>query len=388
MAEIEFKTNEMLGFYSLWVDTLISSREDKEKVFSTFENPDIREFANAIPNSFNGLSKTLGDLERNILNGQVKNRNDFLEMIVKDFENNGAEKIESALRKSFEAYHKFFEKSQTKETISDNLAAVRKLQKDEKLGYSKELENLYTFFDVSSDKKCVCYMNPYPEKPLNDGSAIGGSFKQNFSVKRLENDSEYIENSTVLARKVSTPLHEATHFLFAQSEIKQSFLNGTGSGIEEFRKVLAKQLEKHPDKRGENATFDEALASCSSAIVTEKRQGKLTDNHEWYHKFEAANNIAPHVYPLYKEYVSHGKKMDDAFFGRLADNIKNSEKEKSKQNNVASKHISSVPDYLVSVQSRLAKKNGSNETSKKIDPTELKVDRKNLVQNNRKIKEM
>lgn len=388
MAEIEFKTNEMLGFCSLWVDTLISSRENTETVFSTFENPNIKELANAIPNSFNGLSKTLGDLERNILSGEVKNIDDFLGAIAQSFENNGAEKIEPALRKSFEAYHGFFEKSQTKETINDNLTAVRNLQKDENLGYLKELENLYTFFDVSADKKCVCYLNPYPEKPLNDGSAIGGSFKQNFSVKKLEENSAYIDNSTVLARKVSTPLHEATHFLFAQSEIKQDFLNGKGGGIESFRQVLGEQLEKYPDKRGGNATFDEALASCSSAIITEKRQGKLADNHEWYHNFEAANKIAPHVYPLYKEYISQGKKMDDAFFGRLAANVKEAEREKNKHQCVASTQISKVPDYLMSVKNRLAQKNETEKSLKKINPAELKVDWKAMPPKPRQSNEM
>lgn len=376
MSEIEFKTDEMLGFYSLWVDALISPSEDRDKVLSAFENPDIKELVNATPNSFNGLSKTLGKFEQKILNGEVSNIDGFMDLIVQTFENNGAENIEPALRKSFGAYHEFCEKKETKDIIDGNLSAVKNFQKNEKIGYAKELDNLYVFFDVPADNKCVCYLNPYPDKPFNDGSAMDGFFKQNFVVKRLEEDSAYLENSTILMRKTSTPLHEASHFLFGKSEIKQDFWGGKGEGVGKLRKVLTQQLEKYPDKRGENATFDEALASCSSAIMTEKRQGKLADNHEWYHGFEAANELAPHVYPLYKEYLSQGKKMDDAFFGRLADNVVNFEKEKSKPDHAAS----NVSDYLNLVRNRLAPGNKSEQSVKKINPSELKVDWSRMAQ--------
>lgn len=69
--------------------------------------------------------------------------------------------------------------------------------------------------------------------------------------------------------------------------------------------------------------INEAFACCSNTFFCEKRDvAVFADKKVWYYGFEAANKLAPQVYPLFKEYIAQGKTMDDMFFKRLNDNLK------------------------------------------------------------------
>lgn len=318
--QIDFQTSEMMSFYYLWQESLMSFDSPELGDFlNSFENPQMKKITQTYPR---GIQKHLASLGQEIQNGKIKNIDDFVSRLDSAFPKYAAGQG-AVLKEVFTGYHQFFEASQP--LLQKNLEVMKQLQDDGRLGYRQELGGLYAMFGVNPREDGLrAYINPAPSRPLFDGMSPNSTFYQNFSMTALPGE-QYIENSTVGAGKISTPLHEATHHIFARSQLKKDLDAGNVRGrAKEVMEVIDAYMKAAPDKQPRGATalsaLDEAFAACSSAVVYQKaNNGRLPD--EWYHGFDAANRLAPKIYPLYREYMAQGKTLDTEFFASLSQKL-------------------------------------------------------------------
>lgn len=314
---IDFKTDEMMSFYYLWKENFIAyGMPEADTFLASFDNPKIKNITQTYPR---GCVEKLAELGNNIQDGKISDIDGFISFLDMSFSGYSADKGH-VLKNVFEGYHQFYISSQV--MLSDNADVMRRLQDDVHLGYKQELDNLYKVFGVNPESdKLRAYINPVPERPLYDGMSQNSAFYQNISIHPQEGRA-YIENSTVCLEKISTPFHEATHHIFARSQLKQDIKEGQVKGrTKEVMAVLSAYMEATKDKQPRGGTalsaLDEAFAACSSAIMYQKiNKGKLPD--EWYHGFDAANRLAPKIFPLYMEYLEQGKPLDEKFFMSLS----------------------------------------------------------------------
>ena len=323
---IEFQANEMMSFYFMWQEALSAYGQPQFYTYlKSFENQDIEAIKGCYPKGIGGKIQKLSLLGKDIQNGQIQNIDDFAQSMSLhlDISKEDMEKITPNLQKAFGAYHEFYRSAEP--TMASNLVTLNGIQADEKLGYTEDVSKLYKFFGVDEKTdKLIGYINPSPNIPLYDGMCTSSGFYQNFPSHQLSSKS-YVGNSTVGENKVSTPLHEATHHIFARSQIKKDIINGEAKGkMREVVNVMDEYIKACPQGqvRGAQglAALDEAFAACSSALMDEKRTGvSPLDNpdREWYHGFDAANRLAPKIYPLYKEYLEQGKTLDGEFFDKF-----------------------------------------------------------------------
>ncbi len=155
----------------------------------------------------------------------------------------------------------------------------------------------------------------------------------NIRIFLKKNASEYIDGSPVLRSKISTPLHEATHLMFKQAGLEEAFMNPKSEGTKKLVQALEKTFEKDPStllaaqapaRWNAVRAIDEAIAAATCTFVDIKhgncgKDPKNPEVKEWYNGFKAANDLAPHAFKLINEYMKQNKKLDDAFFGKLAD---------------------------------------------------------------------
>lgn len=317
MADIKFKVDEMMSFCCLWRESLMNFNSPQlNDYLNNFNNPEIKKISQTYPR---GIKAKTSELIKQIQDGKIKDIDGMISFLDSSFAGYAKEKGD-VLKEVFNGYSEFF--NSVKNVMSGNLEVMQRLQSDDDLGYQRELDGVYKVFGVDAEKdQTHAYLNPSPAQPLYDGMCPGTMFYQNFSVSRLS-DAEYIGDSTVNKNKISTPLHEATHHIFAQSQLKKDIQAGNIKGrTKEVMSVLGAYIEATSDKQPRGATalsaLDEAFAACSSAVIYQKSNGgKLPD--EWYHGFEAADRLAPKVFPLYQEYMEQGKSFDEAFFTSLS----------------------------------------------------------------------
>lgn len=314
---IDFKVDEMMSFYYLWQESLINYDSPRLNDFlAGFDNPQIENIKQTYPK---GIDKKMPELGQCIQTGKIKDIDAFVSFLDASF-SGYASAQGNMLKDTFNGYHQFFVSSA--DVLSRNRDVMGQLQDDSSLGYRKEIENLYKVFNVNpQEDKLQNYINLVPYRPLCDGMSTSSALYQNFSATPQPGKT-YIENSTVEMEKIGTPLHEATHHIFDCSQLKKNIREGNVSGrLKEVMEVLDSYIKSTSDEQPRGATalsaLDEAFAACSSAVMYQKANGgKLPD--EWYHGFEAANRLAPKVFPLYMEYMERGKPFDEAFFYSLS----------------------------------------------------------------------
>ncbi len=296
--DIEFVSTEISGFYAY--------------MFSN--NRFNMLMANGQDSSFFNCMKTL---QSSVCTGDISNIDEF-NAFIKERLPDRPEQTEKFCTESLvemKKYSSFYE--QHNGVIQQYKQTIEATQTDAQKGYSKDLSKLYDFFDVDTNVKCYGILAPVPKKEI-DGCAIGNGFIIFYDTEKKGNE-KYIENSLLPERKVSTPLHEATHVLFGHSQIKQDLKNNQGKGANKLLSVLDKYFNEHPDSKGRSLILavDEALAACSSMVVNTKYKPKENFG-EFYHGFEGANVLAKSLYPVFQEYMKQGKKMDDDFFMQVA----------------------------------------------------------------------
>ena len=157
----------------------------------------------------------------------------------------------------------------------------------------------------------------------------------NYSLIQTEPAGNYYEGSNIPSRKISTPFHEMTHFLFYNSKVKEELSNSATGGAKNLMNYLTTQFENNPGemsvgkdpKKNALAAMNEAIAVCSTALYNEKTTGApVKEGDKWYHGFEMANRVAPIIYPHFKEYVKGGRPFDDRFYEAVLQGLKNRER--------------------------------------------------------------
>ena len=248
------------------------------------------------------------------------------------------------LESSYQSYSSFFEKNN--KCIHENVEAMRYIYNDRPIQMpnlptdsimpkttGSYIETMRKFFEVPSDKMIpTVHLHPFPEDPHLSGWATSNGIHQTLCVKRLESDDKYIDNTTMLARRVGTPLHESAHWMFENSPIMESFKKETKNpspAVQHFISVMDRYLKENPEKDyyapSPVSVMHEALAS-SAGVVLRPDSMKNFDytKDELYYGFKAGNDLARVVYPIFHEYIASGKKISDGFFERVIsdDNFK------------------------------------------------------------------
>ncbi len=317
-SQIEFQSNVLYGFCSLLSDC-IQYGGQAQNVLKGFENKQLAELSALSQSSNFRLKKQLGQIQQQISSGKIE---DF-SILAETLKENIPAKDLTVIQKAYAAYSDFFEIN--KNRIQNNVDTLNQSQNL----YALELKNIYKCFGISEDKKCPCFVNPFPKNKFIDGISNENGVCMNYSLTREENQDNYIENSDILKRKSSTPFHEATHFCFFNSQIKKDIENGNNLPMKNVLKNLMNIFEQKGKDKAIKASkeelkacaigvINEGFAACSSALYNEKTQGTpVKNNNEWYHGWKEANDFARQMYPLFKEYVSEGKSFDTEFFNRL-----------------------------------------------------------------------
>ncbi len=325
-AKINFVADEMRGFYALWVDSLMFPAESRAAM-NDFENSDIKAFEKAIPQTGSITWGAISQVESLITERNISSVEALKHLLTEKFDPNDSKNIGDAFDKAFPAYHDFFEKNNA--NIRANLSVLETEQK----GYANELNAIYAGFGIDKQKRCTCYLNPFPGRTTGDGRSNprGDTSVMNYSVVRLEADDNYLNGANILQRKASTPLHETTHSLFYASELKSRLEDNPQEGMQKTMDILTRYFDadgnekkdiRASSKDNAVAAINEAFAVCATGLYNEKRTGKpVKDADQWYHGFEAANRLAPVMYPLFKHYLEQGKMFDDRFFQQLADGM-------------------------------------------------------------------
>lgn len=310
--DIEFVSTEMSGFYAYMFSNnrfnmLMINKQDQ---------------------CFFNCMKTLLS---SVCVGEINNIDEF-NAFIKEKLSDRPDKVEQFCHdsiKEMQEYSSFYQRHI--EPITQYKRVIENTQIDAQKGYSEDLAKLYDFFDVDKNFKCYGILAPVPKKEV-DGRAIGNGFMIFYDTEKKDNE-KYIEDSFLPERKVSTPLHEATHILFGQSKIKQDLKKNQGKGAHKLLSVLDKYFNDNPDPKERSVIWavDEALAACSSMVVNTKY--KPRENFDvFYYDFEGANALAKSCYPVFQEYMKHGKKMDDDFFMQVATGFEMQQKLSSVRN--------------------------------------------------------
>jgi hypothetical protein len=152
--------------------------------------------------------------------------------------------------------------------MSANLATLNGIQTDKQLGYAQDLGKLYKFFGVDEKSdRLVGYVNPSPVAPLYDGMCTNSGFYQNFPSHQLSGKS-YVGDSTVGENKISTPLHEATHHIFARSQIKKDIINGETNENSHAKRIA--KLEAHDLAHAEEYTALNTKVGENTTAIAKK----------------------------------------------------------------------------------------------------------------------
>lgn len=376
MTLIKFDDNELTSFYETWISLLSAQIEDIDKNLNTIggekkDEEQLKQCAKELKNLplnkevFVGLTKLGEELFKD--HCRVNTIDDLVSFVAENFPSGYAAQAEKPLKSFYSAFDKSY---QAPEAVRERTAAVdvlRKLQQDPQIGYDKDLRQMSKFFGVPEDTVIKCNISLYSNKFMCDGMAAGGGFFINYALS--DKGKACVANSVVPERKLSTPLHESTHYLFHQSPMYKIFKHEADRvmegkkplypGIHRVISTMKDYFEQNPEaKRYGNVNdnlsgailsgFDEALAASASALQDEKKC-RITDpnynvlqdkNREWYHGFEGANKLAPAVFPLFKSYLAEGKPIDNSFFMKLADNMQEFQKMRNNSRNNSAGNLS------------------------------------------------
>ena len=271
--------------------------------------------------SDNHFKECIKILQAKILTGAVNNWQDFQSVIKEQLPDRPQQvaKFCDIATKMQEQYSVFYKKNIL--SIQKYNQAAQAAQDDPEHGYIQDVEKLYNFFGTDKSTQCYGILTPTPKKQV-DGYATGNAVLCFYDPQRTEENDNYLGDSPLLKRKISIPFHETTHILFGHSAIKQDLIHARGDGVRNLLTMLAQYFEKYPENKSafsaqlpiaENSllAIDEAIASCSSALVNNKYN---IQQEKFYFNFEGANELAKAIFPVYTDYLCQNKKMDDQFF--------------------------------------------------------------------------
>lgn len=323
MAKIQFVTNELMSFYSLWQNSVVSRKDVRDKMFSAFEDKKLHMLKEVVPQSYTqDVFQRLKELEAGIADGKIATIDALSDAMGGCFL---APERKGEFKEAFNSYHNFYE--QSKDIMEKNKRAIEQ-------AYQKaDCDRLARFFGASESQSsnCKCFLHLWPDRPPVDGRCIGQSFESNACVRRIEDDKNYLPDSTLMTRKIGTPYHELTHKFFRETHEKD-FVAGKTTGMRQVNKILTDYFNRNPEKDCGKmkalglAAVHEGLAACAGTYFKEKTTGEVPgEGYVWYYGKEAfaqaANQLAPKMYPMFCRYMDEGRQLDDVFFVRLSMNM-------------------------------------------------------------------
>ncbi len=350
MDNISFKTDEFVNFSFLFLAGFAFNKREYDTMLNTFDGQlevvrNLRHQLLAYPSEITELQGAT-DLKQHhqILYGKV---NELLKQLssgeisdmsgLKNFLSTRFGVKTDGIDTDYKFYCSFFEDNQ--ECIQKNLNAMRHIYSDNPI----QMPNLPTdshmpqttgdyltamrrFFDVPTDKKPTVYLHPFPDDPHMSGWSTVDGPHQTFCTKRLESDDKYVDGTTMLSRRVVTPLHETAHWMFDNSPMMDEFKKlpeERSPAVQKFISVMEDKFKKNPETNYHNPSplgaIHEALASSADVVMRSEEMMKDFDykTAELYYGFKAGNDLARVVYPIFHEYIANGKSMSDGFFDRI-----------------------------------------------------------------------
>ncbi len=321
MADIQFHSTEIACFFA---DLL---QEQNFAVLASFKE-------NKKGNDPRWMD-CINALHRAVQTGEVKNINELSSFVFEKQPGHGFSKEEQKeIKKTLgAAYQKYDAYYQLHADQAEAFARKNnELKNDPNIGYRQELDGLCDLFGVTKNQTFHAILAPTAQKSV-EGQAWNQGFIQYTDFSQKKAAAEYIDGSPVLRSKISTPLHESTHLMFKQAGLEEAFMNPKSDGMKKlvqamentFNKDSSALLNPHaPIRWNAVRAIDEAMAAATCKFVDIKHGncGKDPENpdvKEWYNGFKAANDLAPHAFKLIKDYMKQNKKIDDVFFGKMAD---------------------------------------------------------------------
>ncbi|MBR4927539.1 MAG: hypothetical protein IKY98_04345 [Alphaproteobacteria bacterium] len=349
MEQIEFKGDVFTGFFP-FIGTVFSLDVRKnDNMLNAFNGQleGVRKLRDRLINypsdvpAFQGvknqeehrkiLSGQLMELFNQVRNGQISDINGLTNFLSSRF---GVKTDE--IEACYQSYRSFFEENRS--CIDTNLKAMRhiysdgpiqmpNLPTDENMPKTTGafLESMRHFFEVPADKKPTVCLHPFPDDPHLSGWANADTINQTFCTKRLETDDKYVEGTTMLSRRIGTPMHEIGHWMFFNSAMIGEFEKTSAErspAVQQFISTMEAYFSKYPEENYSSPSplgaMHEALASSAGVVM---RPDSMKDfdykTAELYWGFKAGNDLARIVYPIFHEYIASGKTMSDGFFERL-----------------------------------------------------------------------
>ena len=318
MTKIKFQATTLVSLYYLWTESF--GKEEKTKpVLEAFQDDRILSIAKARPSEFSYETfSSLRELKTKLNEREIQTFEEFEENIKILFPKD-AERMLPVLKNTFEGLSDYVEKKGVKDKIEKTLETLNAEQDR----YQNLLNNISVFLGFKTEQNIPCCINIYPDKKFNDGSSSDIGCQLSYSL--TSDGGEYVNDTLIPVRKMSVPMHEATHYLFSHSEFRKN-LSEEKFSLEIYNS-LCEFLEQNPEEKLNSnrsskqeavLAIDEALASCSSVLYKEEVNGeKLPKNYDWYYGFESANQLAQRIYPKFREYILAGKQLDNAFFEEL-----------------------------------------------------------------------
>lgn len=322
---IKFISNPLYSFYGLYRNCM-QNPEMAKNAIEGFQDERLNRLMEIIPEKGTNARIKSDLIHKQIGKLNISDYNSFKDLMSTHLYPQEVDRFDKILKSAFEAYSSFYDKN--KEIINQNVEVMNSAQSV----YKNDLNNLYKCFSIPEDKQCCCYLNPFPKNKILDGISNSENVSMDYSLTQNEVSDNYIENSNILKRKASTPFHEATHFLFFNSQFKKDIENETSPQMKKFVDTVIKSFEKNGVQsnkfnREQMKVFaigaiNEAFAACSTALYNEKTMGTpVANENEWYHGWKQANDLTRQMYPLFKEYVENGKPFDTEFASKLSNSV-------------------------------------------------------------------
>lgn len=343
-ASFDFRTSEIASFYNLWQRSMGNTA-----MLEGFEDSNIFKLQEAVPNEFKSFTEQsffqtvqkFSKINHDIINGGITDINGLSEAVRRSFSN--GEQMSSALQTAYKSWQTFYHDPETQKQTKNVIAALNRLQKSP--AAQEALTGMCAFFGAEPQTKIPSYVLMFPKENPNARPTSGYSDEHaiwvHYSRERNEPRENYFFGTVCLNRRIQTPWHEGGHFLFTNTQTWKNMENMARSNGQLIRQdnhtlktmdILSKYFDANPQQK-RNKKFssriaaldaiNEAFACCADTLFSEKRDPtSMAQKKDWYYGFEAADKLAPQVYPLFKEYIAQGKKLDDAFFKRLNDNLK------------------------------------------------------------------
>ena len=329
MTVIEFKTDPIASFFSLWsygLTELSNPTTERKITFSkllnSYQSQSIPKLQKTFP-SFKdksdeekkGYIESVKQITHNVNNACYDSSEKLINDMVSMFHLSESEK--EILTNAYSSYQKFYELN--KPNIIKSRSAITNTYKEQ--GVYDYLKKMYSFFQINESQKANAYLHHYPNVLMDTGKSEGNTIHQNISLTKNEDENNYLKNSCILNRRMFTPIHELGHFLFGKSNSAQDVLKNKNTAAHQVFQQLKNyfSLKSNKPETYAYACIHEAFASsCSCFFQAQKKptfdplkMKNLNSN------FKEADALTRIFYPIYQQCLKSNNTISDNFFKKV-----------------------------------------------------------------------